>query len=151
MENHLSGPEKRIRESFALQNAMALIKADLQRIEPGHTEIHLPHWSGIDQQHGYVHGGVIGMIADSAAGYAAMTLVPEGASVLTVEYKMNLLAPGLGQKLIARGKVIRPGRTLIVTQAEVFAVNNQQETLCALMQQTIMVMHGNPQKQGVKA
>lgn len=57
MENHLSGPVKRIRESFALQNAMALIKADLQRIEPGHTEIHLPHWSGIDQQHGYVHGG----------------------------------------------------------------------------------------------
>jgi uncharacterized protein (TIGR00369 family) len=87
-------------------------------------------------------GGVIGMIADSAGGYAAMTLVPEGASVLTVEYKMNFPAPGLGQKPIARGKVIRPGRTLIVTQAELFAVNNKQETLCAPMQQTIMVMHG---------
>ncbi|ATD63834.1 thioesterase [Janthinobacterium svalbardensis] len=107
---------------------------------------HLPHWSGIEQQHGFVHGGVVGMIADSAAGYAAMTMVPDGASVLTVEYKMNLLAPADGEKLIARGKVVRPGRTLIVTQAEVFAVRDGRETLCALMQQTIMVMHGKSEK-----
>jgi uncharacterized protein (TIGR00369 family) len=86
------------------------------------------------------------MIADSAAGYAAMTMVPNDASVLTVEYKMNLVAPASGEKLVARGRVARPGRTLIVTQAEVFALRGERETLCALMQQTIMVMHGKQEK-----
>jgi uncharacterized protein (TIGR00369 family) len=95
-------------------------------VEHGRTEIHLPHWKGIEQQHGFVHGGVVGTIADSAAGYAAMTVVPASASVLTVEYKMNLLAPGDGEKLVARGQVVRPGRTLIVTKAEVFAVKGRQ-------------------------
>lgn len=136
----------RVRASFDRQNAMALIKATLAELGHGRSEIHLPHWTGIEQQHGFVHGGVIGMIADSAAGYAAMTRVPANASVLTVEYKMNLVAPADGEKLIARGKVVRPGRTLIVTQAEVFAVKGEQETLCALMQQTIMVMHGKEEK-----
>ena len=114
--------------------------------EQGRTEIHLPHWQGVEQQHGFVHGGVVGMIADSAAGYAAMTMVPASASVLTVEFKMNLMAPADGEKLIARGAVVRSGRTLIVTQAEVFAVKEGKETLCALMQQTIMVMHGKVEK-----
>lgn len=137
---------RRVHASFDRQNAMALIKATLAELGHGRSEIHLPHWTGIEQQHGFVHGGVIGMIADSAAGYAAMTRVPANASVLTVEYKMNLVAPADGEKLIARGKVVRPGRTLIVTQAEVFAVKGDQETLCALMQQTIMVMHGKEEK-----
>ena len=137
---------ERVRASFARQSAMALIQASLPLIELGRTEVHLPHWSGVEQQHGFVHGGVVGMIADSAAGYAAMTVVPASASVLTVEYKMNLMAPADGDQLIARGKVVRAGRTLIVTQAEVFAVKNGQETLCALMQQTIMVMHGKTEK-----
>lgn len=138
---------ERVRASFAKQNAMALIHATLPIVEHGRSEIHLPHWPGVEQQHGFVHGGVVGMIADSAAGYAAMTMVPASASVLTVEYKMNLVAPADGEQLIARGKVVRPGRTLIVTQAEVFAVKDGQETLCALMQQTIMVMHGREEKQ----
>jgi uncharacterized protein (TIGR00369 family) len=86
------------------------------------------------------------MIADSAAGYAATTVVPADASVLTVEFKMNLLAPADGDKLIARGQVIRPGRTLIVIKAEVFALKDGRETLCALMQQTIMVMRGKTEK-----
>jgi uncharacterized protein (TIGR00369 family) len=137
---------ERIRASFMRQNAMALIQATLPVIEPGHTEIHLPVWSGVEQQHGFVHGGVVGMIADSAAGYAAMTLVPASGSVLTVEYKLNLLAPADGETVIARGRVVRPGRTLIVTQAEVFAVKDGHETLCALMQQTIMVMHDKVEK-----
>lgn len=132
--------------SFDKQNAMHLIRATLPVVEQGRTEIHVPHWDGIEQQHGFVHGGVVGMIADSAAGYAAMTMVPPSASVLTVEFKMNLVAPADGEKLIARGEVIRPGRTLIVTKAEVFAVKNGKETLCALMQQTIMVMHGKSEK-----
>ena len=141
----------RVRASFERQNAMHLIQASLPVIEHGRTEIHLPHWAGIEQQHGFVHGGVVGMIADSAAGYAAMSMVSPNASVLTVEYKMNLVAPADGETLIARGKVVRPGKTLIITQAEVFAVKNGQETLCALMQQTIMVMHGKSEKsQGEK-
>lgn len=137
---------ERVRASFDRQNAMHLIRATLPVVEPGRTEIHVPHWDGIEQQHGFVHGGVVGMIADSAAGYAAMTVVPANASVLTVEYKMNLVAPADGETLVARGQVVRPGRTLIVTQAEVFAVKGGQETLCALMQQTIMVMHGKGEK-----
>jgi uncharacterized protein (TIGR00369 family) len=147
---HISDPHfaRRVRESFDRQNAMHLIRATLPVVEHGRTEIHLPHWEGIEQQHGFVHGGVVGTIADSAAGYAAMTVVPASASVLTVEYKMNLVAPASGEKLIARGHVVRPGRTLIVTKAEVFAVNDGKETLCALMQQTIMVMHGKIEKSG---
>lgn len=136
----------RVRQSFDRQQAMGLIRAELPVLEHGRTEIHLPHWSGVEQQHGYVHGGVVGMIADSAAGYAAMTTVPASASVLTVEYKMNLLAPADGDKLIARGKVVKAGRTLVITQAEVFAVKDGKETQCALMQQTIMVMHGKTEK-----
>ncbi|WP_205026357.1 PaaI family thioesterase [Cereibacter johrii] len=125
---------------------MALIRATLPVVEPGRTEIHLPHWDGIEQQHGFIHGGVVGMIADSAAGYAAMTLVPADASVLTVEYKMNLMAPAEGERLIARGEVVRAGRTLIVTRAEVLALRDGAERPCALMQQTIMVMRARPEK-----
>ena len=132
--------------SFDKQTAMHLIRATLPVVEHGRTEIHVPHWDGIEQQHGFVHGGVVGMIADTAAGYAAMTMVPSSASVLTVEYKLNLVAPADGEKLIARGQVVRPGRTLIVTKAEVFAIKAGKETLCALMQQTIMVMHGKSEK-----
>jgi len=148
LTNHAHDPEfaDRVRASFAKQHAMDLIHATLPVVEPGLTEIHLPHWTGVEQQHGFVHGGVVGMIADSAAGYAAMTLVSASTSVLTVEYKMNLVAPADGEKLIARGKVVRPGRTLVVTQAEVFAVKDGKEKLCALMQQTIMVMHGKEEK-----
>ncbi|NML30334.1 PaaI family thioesterase [Paraburkholderia antibiotica] len=137
---------ERVRASFERQNAMKLIHANLAVVEAGYTEIHLPIWDGVGQQHGFVHGGVVGMIADSAAGYAAMTLAPSGASVLTVEYKINLVAAADGETLIARGRVTRPGRTLIVTQAEVIAVKDGRETLCALMQQTIMVMQDRVEK-----
>ena len=145
---HIADPHlaERVRASFALQHAMSLIRATVPVVEHGRTEIHLPHWSGVEQQHGFVHGGVGGVIPDAAAGYAAMTMVSPTASVLTVEYKMNLMAPADGDHLVARGKVVRAGRTLIVTQAEVFAVKDGQETQCALMQQTIMVMHGKSEK-----
>jgi uncharacterized protein (TIGR00369 family) len=146
MSDIQASTQESVRTSFSNQSAMALIKATLPVVEAGRTEIHLDHWAGIEQQHGFIHGGVVGMIADSAAGYAAMTMVPSDASVLTVEYKMNLVAPASGEKLVARGRVVRPGRTLIVTQAEVFAIRDGRETLCALMQQTIMVMHGKPEK-----
>ena len=133
---------ERIRASFAQQQAMTLIGASMAVVEPGYTEIHLPHKPEITQQHGYIHGGVVGMIADSAAGYAASTLTAAEAGVLTVEYKLNLLAPAEGQLLIAEGSVVRYGRTLIVTRAEVFAVSHDRKTLCALMQQTVITVHG---------
>jgi len=136
----------RVRASFDLQQAMALIGAQLAVIEPGFVEIHLPHKPEITQQHGYIHGGVVGMIADSAAGYAANTLTPSDTSVLTVEYKLNLVAPADGQRLVARGEVIKPGRTLIITKAEVYAIRDERWTLCALMQQTIMAMQGKSER-----
>lgn len=135
-----------IQDSFAKQNAMHLIKATLPVIEENLIEIHIPHWEGIEQQHGYVHAGVVGMIVDSAAGYAAMTVAPADASILSVEYKINMLRPADGEKLIARGEVVKSGRTLCITKGEVFAIKNGQPTLCALMQQTIMFMHGKPEK-----
>jgi uncharacterized protein (TIGR00369 family) len=137
---------ERVRASFARQQAMTLIGATLPVVEAGYTEIHLPSKPEITQQHGYIHGGIVGMIADSAAGYAASTLTAHETGVLTVEYKLNLLAPAEGQLLIAEGSVIRYGRTLIVTKAEVYAVNAGKKTLCAVMQQTIMALHGKKEK-----
>lgn len=139
---------ERVRTSFKLQQAMSLIGAEMAVVEPGYVEIHLPHRAEITQQHGFIHGGVVGMIADSAAGYAANTLTPSDVSVLTVEYKMNLVAPADGQRLVARGEVVRPGRTLIVTRADVYAIRDEQWTLCAIMQQTIMAMHGKKEREG---
>lgn len=146
--SRMSAPHfaERVRASFDRQHAMRLIRATLAVVEHGLTEIHLPHWQGVEQQHGFVHGGVVGMIADSAAGYAAMTMVPASSSVLTVEFKLNLMAPADGEKLVARGQVVRPGRTLIVTKAEVFAIKDVREIPCALMQQTIMVMPDKAEK-----
>jgi uncharacterized protein (TIGR00369 family) len=140
------GYAERVRQSFAAQQAMTLIGAEISVVEPGYVEIHLPFKPEITQQHGYIHGGVVGMIADSAAGYAANTLTPSDASVLTVEYKLNLLAPADGERLVARGEVVKPGRTLLITRAEVFAIKHEQWTLCAVMQQTIMAMHGKKEK-----
>ena len=136
----------RVHASFLNQPAMTLIGATMPVIEAGYTEIHLPYKPQVTQQHGYIHGGVVGMIADSAAGYAANTLTSADTGVLTVEYKLNLLAPADGQLLIAEGSVVRYGRTLIVTKAEVFAVKDGKKTLCALMQQTIMALHGKKEK-----
>ena len=136
----------RVHASFLNQPAMALIGATMPVIEPGYTEIHLPYKQDVTQQHGYIHGGVVGMFADSAAGYAANTLTSADTGVLTVEYKLNLLAPADGQLLIAEGSVVRYGRTLIVTKAEVFAVKDGKKTMCALMQQTIMALHGKKEK-----
>ena len=148
--HHPSDPDfaTRVRDSFNRQQAMALIGATMPVIEAGYTEIHLPHKPEVTQQHGFIHGGVVGMIADSAAGYAANTLTPADASVLTVEYTLTLLAPADGERLVARGEVIRPGRTLLITRAEVFAVKHEQWTLCAVMQQTIMAMHGKKERAG---
>jgi uncharacterized protein (TIGR00369 family) len=128
----------RIRESFGRQKAMALIGASLARVEAGEVEVALPWRDDLTQQKGFVHGGVIGMIADTACGYSAFSLMPAGGSLVTVEYKMNILKPGRGA-LVARGKVVRPGRTLTVARAEVYADDG---THVATMLQTLMALPG---------
>ena len=129
-----------VRDSFARQKAMALIGASLVAVEAGASEIRLPYRADLTQQKGFVHGGIIGMIADSAAGYAAYSLMPQSASLVTVEYKMNILAPARGS-LVARGKVIKSGRTLTVARAEVYA---EDGTHVASMQQTLMMLPDTP-------
>src|SRR3954468_10722467 len=110
----------RVRESFARQKAMGLIGASLKQVQPGAVEIALAYRGDLTQQKGYVHGGIIGMIADTACGYAAFSLMPAGCSLVTVEYKMNILAPAR-RALVAQGHVVKPGRTLTIARAEVYA------------------------------
>jgi uncharacterized protein (TIGR00369 family) len=130
----------RIRESFGRQKAMALIGASLRTIEPGLVEIALPYRDELTQQKGFVHGGIIGMIADTACGYAAFSLMPSNCSLVTVEYKINILAPAR-RSLLARGQVVRPGRTLTVTRGEVYAEDGKH---VASMQQTLMMLPDTP-------
>lgn len=130
-----------VRASFARQGALAAIGAELVEVAPGVCSIRLPCSERVTQQHGFVHGGVLGMVADSAGGYAAMTLCPAGAEVLSVEYKVNFLAPARGEAVLASGEVVRAGRTLVVTRAEVAVIGpGQAAAVCAVMQQTIMVL-----------
>ena len=135
---------ERCRASFARQQAMALIGARMASIEPGRCEIELPFRADLTQQKGYLHGGIVGMIADTACGYAAYSLMPASASLVTVEYKINILAPGRGERLLARADVIRSGRTLSITRGEVYAEQSGAQTLCALMQQTLMMLPDTP-------
>ena len=128
----------RIRESFSRQKAMALIGARLARVEAGEVEVALPFRDDLTQQKGFVHGGIIGMIADTACGYAAFSLMPADCSLVTVEYKINILAPARGS-LVARGEVLRPGRTLTVTRGEVYSEDGKH---VASMQQTLMMLAG---------
>ena len=132
----------RVRKSFAAQGIMSHIGATLTLIEPGACEIELPYSDAVSQQHGFFHGGVIGTIADSAGGYAAFGLMDAEDGILTVEYKLNLMAPADGDLLIARGRVLRPGRTLTVARAEVCVVKDGREIACAAMQQTLMRIVG---------
>jgi uncharacterized protein (TIGR00369 family) len=135
---------QRVEDSFGRQKIMGWLGAKLVRVAPGECEIQLPFKPELTQQHGYFHGGIIGTIADSAGGYAAFSLMPLDASVLTVEYKMNLLAPGNGDLLVARGRVLKQGRTLVVTRVDAFVAKDGRETLCATLLQTLMTMHGRP-------
>jgi uncharacterized protein (TIGR00369 family) len=121
---------------------MAYLGVQIGALEPGHCELRLPFRAEISQQHGYFHGGVVGTLADTAGGYAAYTLMAAEASILTVEYKLNLLAPADGELLIAMARVVKPGRTLSISSAEVYVEKGGQRTLCALMQQTLMAIHG---------
>jgi len=130
--------EERIRASFAAQSMMATLGAHLARVGTGKVEIHAPVLDGSRQQHGFAHAGLTFAIGDSAAGYAALTTLPADHEVLTSEMKIHLLAPGAGERLIARGRVIRPGRRLVVVQSDVFAVQDGAEIHIALMTGTMV-------------
>lgn len=134
--------EQRIRASFVRQGAMALIGATLGRVEPGLVEIALPFRPDLTQQHGYFHAGMTSAIADSAGGYAAYTLFPADSSVLTVEFKINLIAPADGERLIATGRVRKTGRTLTICDLEVVAIKGGKPTTCALGLQTLICLAG---------
>jgi uncharacterized protein (TIGR00369 family) len=134
--------ESRVRASFAKQGLMTTLGATLVHVAPGHVEIALHPTPAISQQHGFVHAGAIGAIADSAAGYAALSLMPAGRGVLTAEFKINLLAPAIGDRIVARGKVVKAGRTLTLAQTEVFAESGGQEKLIALLTATMMALEG---------
>jgi uncharacterized protein (TIGR00369 family) len=130
--------ERRIRSSFARQGLMEHIGARLTAVSPGAVEIELPFRADLTQQHGFVHAGIITSIVDSACGYAALSLLPAHAEVLTVEYKVNFVSPAAGPRFIGRGRVIKPGRTLTVCAGDVFAVGDGTEKLVATMLATIM-------------
>ncbi len=130
--------ELRVRESFAKQNLMKTIGARLTKVLPGEVEISLEFRDDLTQQHGFLHAGVVATLADSACGYAAFSLMAPDAAVLTVEYKINLLSPAVGQSLIACGKVTKPGRTITVCSGEVFALKNGEKKAVATMIATMM-------------
>lgn len=132
---------ERVRASFGRQRAMALLGAQLRTVLPGQTEIVLPFREELSQQHGFIHAGIVTAIADSACGYAALSLMPLGVGVLTIEFKVNLLNPASGARLVARGQVVKPGRTLMVCTADITAEQEDGSARpVALMQATMMVV-----------
>jgi uncharacterized protein (TIGR00369 family) len=142
------GYEARVRDSFALQGLMTTLGATLVLVEPGEVHISLPFSRALSQQHGYIHAGATAAIADSANGYAALTLTPPGYEVLAVEFKINLMAPAVAPRLLARGRVLRPGRRLSVCMADVLGVNGGKAEVVATMLSTIAVRPG-PSSEGL--
>lgn len=138
--------EQIVRDSFSRQGLMQHLGATLHEVSRGRVSILLPFRETLTQQHGYFHAGGTSAIADSAGGYAGFTLFPPGSSVLTVEFKINLLAPSKGDYLEAIGTVVRSGRTLTICQLEVFGVTDQGRAQVALGQQTLICMHGKPDR-----
>jgi uncharacterized protein (TIGR00369 family) len=142
MENRgvtMPGFAERVRQSFERQGAMALIGARLLELTPGYCALALTPRPETSQQHGYVHAGILATLADSAGGYAGYSLFPEDSSVLTVEFKLNLLAPAQGEGFLACGRVLRAGRTLTVCQVDVFTTGAGERTLIATMLSTVIV------------
>ncbi len=140
--------ERRVRDSFARQGVMGTLGARLQRVQPGEVEITLDWAPGLTQQHGFLHAGVVSTALDSACGYAGFTLMAPDAAVLTIEFKVNLLAPARGQHFRMVGRVVKPGRTITVTEGQAFAIDDGRETLVATMGATLMAVTGRADVQG---
>lgn len=135
--------DERVRASFARQSAMRTIGAELTLVTPGIIEIEMPFSDQLTQQHGFLHAGVISTALDSACGYAAFSLIPESSSVLTIEFKVNLLAPGKGERFLFRGSVTKPGRTIVVADGQAYAISADGEAkLIATMTGTMMAIAG---------
>jgi uncharacterized protein (TIGR00369 family) len=139
-----AGKEAEVRASFARQGLMQGIGAALTELGPGRCRIELPFSDLVGQQQGFFHGGIIGAVADTAGGYAALTLLPAGSELLTLEYKINFLRPAAGARLAAEGMVLRPGRSVTVTRVDVHALVGDRMVLCAALQQSIMRAPGAP-------
>lgn len=135
--------EGRVRASFARQTVMATIGAELTRVNPGEVEIELPFRADLTQQHGFLHAGIISTALNSACGYAAYSVMPADAAVLTIEFKINLLAPGKGERFLFRGQVTKPGRTIVVADGQAYAYDGEGEArMIATMTGTMMVVSG---------
>jgi uncharacterized protein (TIGR00369 family) len=144
MQPHDAGFEQRVRDSFARQPAMTTLGASLQAVEPGRVVVVMRHAEHLTQQHGFVHAGMLSTALDSACGYAAFSLMPADAAVLTIEFKVNLLAPARGPRFRFEGRVIKPGRTISVVDGRAFehADDDTGEKLVATMTATVMTVQG---------
>ncbi len=138
--------KKKVEDSFNRQGFMKLINARLIDVKPGYCEIHIPYDLKLTQQHGFFHAGIVSTVADNAAGYAGFSLMEEDSSILTVEFKLNLIAPGDGDILIGRANVLKRGRTLTICRSEVYVVKNGKEKLCAAAQSTLIELKNKSDK-----
>lgn len=134
--------QAKVTESFQRQQFMQLLAAELVDVQPGFCEIHIPYSPSLTQQHGFFHAGVVSTVADNCAGYASFSLMDADSSILTVEFKLNLISPGDGERLIGRAHVLKHGRTLTVCRSDVFVVKDGVEKLCAAAQCTLMQLKG---------
>ena len=139
---------QRVEDSFALQGVMQTLGARLEKLEPGAVDIGLAWDRSLTQQHGFLHAGVVSTALDSACGYAAFSLMPEDAAVLTIEFKINLLAPAKGERFRMEGRVLKPGRTITVCEGRAYALQDQKETLIATMNCTLMTVMGRTDIRG---
>ena len=139
---------QRVEDSFALQGVMQTLGARLEKLEPGAVDIGLAWDRSLTQQHGFLHAGVVSTALDSACGYAAFSLMPEDAAVLTIEFKINLLTPAKGERFRMEGRVLKPGRTITVCEGRAYALQDQKETLIATMNCTLMTVMGRTDIRG---
>ena len=140
--------EAKVRSSFSRQTAMQAFGAVMGKVGPGEVEIEMPYRADLAQQHGFIHGGIVTAIVDSACGYAAFSLSAPDTAILTVEHKVNFVAPAKGERLLARGEVVRTGATVAVCKGEVVAYDGDEEKLVAIMLSTMMLMPNRPDLAG---
>jgi uncharacterized protein (TIGR00369 family) len=136
--------EARVRASFERQEAMKTLGVSILSLGPGEIELEMPFSAAFTQQHGFLHAGVVATALDSACGYAAYSLMPSGAAVLTVEFKINLIAPARGERFVFRGRVVKPGRTITVCDGQAFGLAGGERTLVATMNGTLMALQDRP-------
>lgn len=142
IEKPNSNFRERVQQSYARQKVMQTIGAELTNVEYGQVEIEMPFSEALTQQHGFIHAGILSAAMDSACGYAALSVMPEDAAVLTIEFKINLMSPGRGDRFLFRGEVTKPGSTIIVSDGRAYAISDGPAKLIASMTGTMMVIRG---------